>query len=270
MDAITAWTRPVTAPAAWTFLCFGAFAIDTGAGPAVPALSRKGRGLLAWLALHQAPVARDRLIGLLWSRRGEDQARQSLRQALSEIRRHAETAGLPAPIATDRDHVAIAHVTTDLALLRTAAATGDLATIGALLGDFPGHLLDDLDGIDPAFDDWLVLERRRQHEARLDSCLIGVHRAQAAARHAEAATLLRCLRGLDPCHEGVAHAAMENAFALGDRDGLRHVMTLHEAALRRELDCRPAPETQALFNRLMAAEWRPAVPQPRAAPIWTA
>src|SRR5215469_14849071 len=47
---------------------------------------RKTRGLLACLCLAQGErVSRSRLIGLLWDRSAEAQARMSLRQALSEL-----------------------------------------------------------------------------------------------------------------------------------------------------------------------------------------
>jgi DNA-binding SARP family transcriptional activator len=48
--------------------------------------TRKARALLAILVLAAPqPVARARIASLLWSRRGEEQARGSLRQALHEL-----------------------------------------------------------------------------------------------------------------------------------------------------------------------------------------
>ncbi|MFD2430484.1 hypothetical protein ACFSUK_25205 [Sphingobium scionense] len=51
--------------------------------------SRKACALLAHLALEpDRRASRDRLVGLLWSDRGEVQARASLRQALTDLRTH--------------------------------------------------------------------------------------------------------------------------------------------------------------------------------------
>ena len=67
--------------------------------------SRKARALLAVLAL-EAPVAvsRARLAELLWSRRGEEQARGSLRQALHELQETLKPVGVPV-IRAGRDAV---------------------------------------------------------------------------------------------------------------------------------------------------------------------
>ncbi|MBV9824188.1 MAG: hypothetical protein JO001_00680, partial [Alphaproteobacteria bacterium] len=48
--------------------------------------ARKTRALLACLCLSEEPVSRTRLIGLLWDRSADAQARMSLRHALSEIK----------------------------------------------------------------------------------------------------------------------------------------------------------------------------------------
>jgi DNA-binding SARP family transcriptional activator len=66
----------------------GGFELRTASGLAVEIASRKTRALLAYLALPAGRShARDKLTGLLWSDRGDKQARDSLRQALSELGR---------------------------------------------------------------------------------------------------------------------------------------------------------------------------------------
>jgi len=50
---------------------------------------RKERALLAFLAIPAGePRSRDKLAGLLWSDRGDSQARESLKQALFKCSRH--------------------------------------------------------------------------------------------------------------------------------------------------------------------------------------
>ncbi len=247
----------------WRCNCFGVFTIDTGDGPVLPPISRKARGLLAWLALNHLQTTRDRLTGLLWSNRGEVQARQSLRQTLTEIRQFARAQALPVPIIADRDHIVPAPgaFLTDVMAFRHHADAGDLTMLAGLLGDCPLQLLEDLDGIDPAFDDWLAMERPRQHDIRVAAALSAVRHAIDAGRHAMAAPLLLVLRAHDASHEGIAHAAMQAAYAGADRDGLRHILAAHQHALRRDLDTGLAPETRALFDRLMAADWQSAAPE---------
>ena len=66
----------------------GGFAARDGAGRDTAIGSRKAQALLAYLALSPGkPQPREKLASLLWSDRSEAQARASLRQALSELRR---------------------------------------------------------------------------------------------------------------------------------------------------------------------------------------
>jgi DNA-binding SARP family transcriptional activator len=71
-----------------TLELLGGFRLQTDAGEPVPLTTRKAQALLAYLALHpgQAHV-RPKLATLFWGDRGEGQARDSLRQALSLVRK---------------------------------------------------------------------------------------------------------------------------------------------------------------------------------------
>jgi hypothetical protein len=67
---------------------FGRFRAENDFGDEIPIKSKKGRALLAYLAMPPGkPRGREELMALLWSDRGEEQARGSLRQALSGLRR---------------------------------------------------------------------------------------------------------------------------------------------------------------------------------------
>src|SRR5689334_422037 len=123
---------------------------------------RKTRGLLACLCLAQGErVSRSRLVGLLWDRSPDAQARMSLRQALSElnsvVNRH-----VPGLVEIDRDSIrfdARKCWVDALAILDASAdATADPTS---LVQPYSDRLLEDLDGITPAFDQWLVAERAR-------------------------------------------------------------------------------------------------------------
>ena len=85
----------------------GGFALRDGSGAVLGPLGRKAQALLAILALDPGKArSRDRLVALLWSDRGEDQARGSLRQALAELRK--AFAGLdPPPLIADRETVRV-------------------------------------------------------------------------------------------------------------------------------------------------------------------
>jgi len=71
-----------------TLSVFGGFRAWTNSGRALTLPTRKTEALLAYLAIHPGrSYPRDKLTALLWGDRGDDQARHSLRQALSSIRK---------------------------------------------------------------------------------------------------------------------------------------------------------------------------------------
>ncbi len=132
---------------------FGPMRLTVAGAPAV-AKTRKTRALLAVVALQAPrPVLRAQLIALLWSTRAPEQARASLRQALHELQSALGT--LAAPLM----RVGRAELALDARGLWTDVAALDAP--GGLAG-FALPLLEDLRGVDPAFDAWLAAEERRQ------------------------------------------------------------------------------------------------------------
>ncbi|NJM30885.1 MAG: hypothetical protein HC855_12990 [Rhizobiales bacterium] len=64
----------------------GPFSLEIAGKPVVVA-SKRARAMLAYLVQREgSEAARTTLTGLLWGERGEEQARASLRQTLSELR----------------------------------------------------------------------------------------------------------------------------------------------------------------------------------------
>ena len=82
--------------------------------------------MLAVLALSPGTThSRDKLASLLWSDRGDQQARDSLKHALTRLRQCLQAA-TPQPIVADRQSVRFdaTAVTVDVADLRAAVARG--------------------------------------------------------------------------------------------------------------------------------------------------
>jgi tetratricopeptide (TPR) repeat protein len=161
--------------------CWGDFALfdgDTGAD--LRPRGRKARALLAYLALHPGKaISREKLTGLLWSERGEEQARASLRQTLSEVRGLANGRGV---LEITRESVLLnaEALQTDLADMRAFAEKADYDRLLALLPEADDIFLRSFDGIDPALDDWLRIERTRQRDALM--ALISDASVRAVAR----------------------------------------------------------------------------------------
>jgi DNA-binding SARP family transcriptional activator len=85
----------------------GEFAATDGAGKEIAISAKKSRALLAILALSSSGSAtRDRLAGILWGDRADEQARSSLRQALAVLRKELGNIS-PLPLSVDSERVAV-------------------------------------------------------------------------------------------------------------------------------------------------------------------
>jgi|SRR5579871_1709171 len=142
--------EPEVAVAPYRLTLLGSFALQRPDGSVITGLGRKARALLAIVAISGGPVDRARLAKMLWSDRGQDQARASLRQTFYELRQQLPPD--PPLLVVDRESVSIARrlVTVDIdAVAVSVGASGDR------------KLLEDLDHIDPGFDQWLNEQHAR-------------------------------------------------------------------------------------------------------------
>ena len=242
----------------------GDFAVEpAGLAPS----GRKARALLARLVLADAPLARDRLSALLWSRRPDAQAHASLRQCLVELK--PWTRASPPLLQAGRETVAIDHtqVADDISLLRAACAADDVA---AVLTRLPAHdvrFLADLEGVDDAWDDWLMVERARQEEVIVREVLAMADRLLQRGHLEQALTVADRVTRFDPCSEHAARIVMHARWEAGDGDGLRHAWHRIEDALARGIDDRPSVETAELYRSLSERQCppAPAIPAQRSA-----
>ncbi|GBQ95958.1 hypothetical protein ACFFGF_06085 [Asaia lannensis] len=136
----------------------GRMEATTLTGESVLPVGGKTKGLLAILALSdRKPVARSHLAELLWSRRPDDLARASLRQ---EIHRLLDALS---PLGVD-----VIDVQRHTLALKPALTSVDVERIlnggKSILRDLPPPsdvLLGELNGIDPAFNEWIEGQRTR-------------------------------------------------------------------------------------------------------------
>ena len=127
---------------------FGRFCAEDDLRHEIPIKSKKGRALLAYLALPPGKRrSREKITALLWSDRGDEQARGSLRQALSGLRRELGDEAAGALV-----------ITVDSVSLNSERVTVERASPD-------DELLEGLHINDPAFDEWLRDERLRLEDA---------------------------------------------------------------------------------------------------------
>ena len=101
----------------------GGFEFDCGGAKPMAGAPRKVKALLAYLALKPGtPHPRDKVATLLWEASGEQQARQSLRQALADLRK-----ALPAEdllISTSSETIALARDAIEVDAVELAQLSG--------------------------------------------------------------------------------------------------------------------------------------------------
>ena len=210
---------------------------------------RKTRGLLAYLVLAPGKRAtRECLAEILWTDRGPDQSRASLRQAIAELRAIPE---LSSVLAIDRNEIALdaARVSSDIDQVLAAATGGTLENLARRLEGMSGALLENLPDISPAFDEWLAIERPNRVECVLQAVLA---RLQDVGPDdvTDARAILRSLDRIDPCNEAVARLGMRLDHAAADNAALHRRYRRLSDQLRNEFGALPSDTTQSLFREL--------------------
>ena len=227
----------------------------TPTGDSLLPSGRKTRGVLAVVALSAPrPVLRGRLAEMLWSRRPEEQARASLRQEIHRLLEALDPLGLQI-LAIGRDHLALrpgaVWSDVDEVLRASAANPGGLAL-------FDGELLEDLDGLDPAFDNWLAGERERIGDR---ARLLAEHMLRAQTEPDATILAAQRLLAIDRAHEGAWRAMMRAYAARGERGMAIQAFERCRAVLMDQLDAEPSAETLRLGAELRA------VSSPAVAPV---
>jgi DNA-binding SARP family transcriptional activator/TolB-like protein/Flp pilus assembly protein TadD len=223
---------------------------------------KKTRALLAIVVLSAPkPMLRSRLAELLWSRRPEEQARASLRQEIHRLLEVLSPAGQEI-LAINRDSLALrpgtVWVDVDEVLRATTANPGALALLDS-------ELLEELDGVDPAFDVWLHSERERLRD-RARKVAEDLLSEQVAPE--QLIPVAQQLLAIDRAHEGAWRALMRAHAERGERAMAIQSYDRCRAVLADMLDAAPSPETQALLAEIRSGKSVRVVPSaPAPSPV---
>jgi TolB-like protein len=227
----------------------GDFALQTGGGKPVEVSARKGRALLTVLALSANGIAsRERLSNLLWSDRGDKQARSSLRQALVALRRELNAAGVKLLSADDnRVSLDLAQVQIDVTTFQKLAHSEDIDDLRRAMSLYQDELLADTLVREPNFEEWVSGERTRLHTLavmvaeKLWNLEIPGNRVGLAKRLVELESLKES-----------AHRTLMQAYSESGEDGLalKHYAACR-ALLSAELGIVPGREIETLRQKIL-------------------
>lgn len=240
----------------------GDFQVRDTAGRPLNISAKKARALLAAIALAPAgALPRERIAGLLWSDRGEIQARSSLRQTLTVLRKELGNAAEPVlGGGDDRIEFAPDRISADAITFARLAASAERDDLRGAVALWRGELLADTFIADPAYEEWLAAERSRYR----DMMTTVLERLLPLETAAERIALAKKLLALDPLRE-TSHLALMRACAdAGDRAQALQYYSACRETLKRELGVAPGREIEALRERLQTDG---ATAEPKEAPL---
>ncbi|GAA5526862.1 AAA family ATPase [Herpetosiphon gulosus] len=221
---------------------------------AIHLTNAKALALLAYLACHNQPQPRERILGLLWAESSSSAARKNLsnclwqlRQQLGEgcIRSHDDRLSLGSAVWNDLQALWQLH-------------QPDLQT---LLNCYRGPLLDGLNLRDaPEFELWLLYERNRLHQYYLQ---LLEQALQTTNDQQQKLQLASHSLSVDPLHEPFVQAAIQACLALDQRANALQYYTNFQHQLAQQLGLEPAAATQALRMQILGSPTAPRIQSPR-------
>ncbi len=238
----------------------GDFRMRSEAGALINISAKKSQAMLAYLGVKPAQlVSRDKMAALLWSSTATEQARQSLRQTLSSLRKEL------AQISPDRKILVeegdflsldpdLVHV--DVAEFERQLGTGGETGLNKAVALYRGDFLEGFELDEERFDQWVIAERDRLHRAslRAHSQLVEIKTKNGALDEA-IATAQQSLR-IDPLQESVHRTLMRLYMDSGDLVNAVQQYDVCARTLKRELQIEPDAETRKLFQQVASLRAR--------------
>ncbi len=233
----------------------GDLQIRAGNGTLATISAKKAQALIAYLAVKPAQrVSREKIAALLWSSTGPDQARQSLRQTLSMLRKELTTIlGDSRALIDENDLLGVDEtlVACDVAEFESLAAIGSESALARAAELYRGDFLDGFYLNEERFDQWVIAERDRLHRMtlRVHAQLVELQSRRGAVDDA-VGMAQKSLR-IDPLQEPMHRTLMRLYLQSGDVVNALQQYETCARLLKRELRIEPDAETKALQREIL-------------------
>lgn len=232
----------------------GDFRLRSETGSLVPISAKKSQAMLAFLAVKPAQlVSRDKMASLLWSSTASEQARQSLRQTLSTLRKELAAISPKKILIEEGDFLSLdpSAVYVDVAEFESLIAVGTAEALDPATRLYEGDFLEGFELDEEKFDQWVLAERDRLHRLSLRAHASLVEQFSRAGAVDEAiATAQRSLR-IDPLQETVHRTLIRLYLQTGDTTNALQQYDVCAKVLKRQLAVEPDAETKALYNEVV-------------------
>lgn len=239
----------------------GGFTIKTHDQIDIDLRGKKHQGLIAYLCLSENfSASRQKLISMFWSTRSEEQAKASLRQVLSELRKTFREHRLDI-IESDRSTVSLDPncFEVDTSRLKEIARINVLRVKLEVLDLYTGELLEGLEINDRSFKDWIHAEKIQFRELCREVLNDLINSYYDVKDYEKTISIANKLLFLDNLDES-AHRFLMLAYS--DQGNKALALKQYKAyceKLSNELQGYPSQETAALYEKINSENFTPAV-----------
>ncbi|MBI5824144.1 MAG: tetratricopeptide repeat protein [Chloroflexi bacterium] len=220
-------------------------------------ISNKVPALLAYLAVTRRAHSRDKLAALLWGEMTDADAKNNLRQALTNLRKNFDN-----ELTITRDSIEFSgdcdldSTHFDSALRSASSLNPEPASV--ILTDslalYRGDFLEGFHVRDaPDFEDWALAERARLRELALQALHTLTQFHASRGHFPEAMTHASRLLAFDPWREEAHRQLMLLQARTGQLSAALSQYETCKKILEKELGVQPSLETTALYERIRAA-----------------
>ena len=222
-------------------------------------LGMKAQALFCFLLITRRVYTRDQLSSLFWGECPEHKAKNSLRVALTSIRQLHKGC-----ITSDRQRLsfnvdALGHLDVQLfdEMVGTLSSEDDESTmrdIEHIIRLYRGELLAEIFVRDASiFQTWLESERSQRHQKVMQLFARQVEFFLKNRLYEDARNSLQRQLQIEPWNETAHQQMMKTLSHLGDFNGAIQQYKICCQRLKDEISVKPMPETNKLFERIMAA-----------------
>jgi len=232
----------------------GDFRLRTESGSLVTISAKKSQAMLAYLAVKPGQlVSRDKMAGLLWSSTAPEQARQSLRQTLSTLRKELAQVSPQKILVEEGDFLSLdaSLIYVDVVEFESLVATGTAEALDPATRLYAGDFLDGFQIDEEKFDQWVIAERDRLHRLALRAHAQLVEQLSRHGSVDEAVGVAQQALRIDPLQESMHRTLMRLYMQGGDLLNALQQYDTCAKILRRELDVEPDAQTKALEQEII-------------------
>jgi DNA-binding SARP family transcriptional activator len=232
----------------------GDFRLRSESGALVNISAKKSQAMLAYLSVKPSQlVSRDKMATLLWSSTAPEQARQSLRQTLSTLRKELSHVSPLKLLVEEGDFLSLdaSLIRVDIVEFESLIATGTAEALDPATRLYGGDFLDGFQIDEERFDQWVIAERDRLHRLALRAHTQLVEQLSRNDAIDEAISAAQHSLRIDPLQEPMHRTLMKLFVRSGDLLNALQQFDACARLLRRELDVEPDAETKAVHQEVV-------------------